>query len=165
MAPVLAKRWAWLDGLNRPLDNGRSFRGQRLLGDHKTWRGLAAGWLLATGLVLVQWRLYDTSPAVRDFYRLDLSGVNPLIWAMALTLGALGGDALKSFFKRQLGIAPGKSWVPFDQLDFVAGTLVAGGLFFDMPLRFYVIAVLLGLFLHPLINLLGWALRLQDEPF
>jgi CDP-2,3-bis-(O-geranylgeranyl)-sn-glycerol synthase len=40
-------------------------------------------------------------------------------------VGALGGDALKSYFKRRRGIAPGEPWVPADQLDFVAGGLVA----------------------------------------
>ncbi|HEX5285728.1 MAG TPA: CDP-archaeol synthase, partial [Polaromonas sp.] len=35
------------------------------------------------------------------------------------------GDSLKSFFKRRLGIAPGQRWIPFDQLDFILGGLVA----------------------------------------
>jgi CDP-diglyceride synthetase len=34
------------------------------------------------------------------------------------------GDAVKSFFKRRLGITPGKSWFPFDQLDFVLGAIL-----------------------------------------
>lgn len=165
MAPVLARRWRWLDKLNRPIDGGATWRGRRVLGDHKTWRGLAAGWLLATALVLAQFWLYDVSPELQRFYRWDISGLNPLLWSTALTLGALGGDALKSFFKRQVGIAPGRSWVPFDQLDFVIGTLVAVSLLIDMPVRFYVIAVLLGLFLHPLVNFLSWTLRLQDKPY
>ena len=42
---------------------------------------------------------------------------------LALGIGALGGDALKSLVKRARGIAPGKSWVPFDQLDFAVGAL------------------------------------------
>jgi CDP-2,3-bis-(O-geranylgeranyl)-sn-glycerol synthase len=31
------------------------------------------------------------------------------------------GDAVKSFFKRQIGVAPGASWIGFDQLDFFIG--------------------------------------------
>jgi len=165
MAPVLARRWGWLDWANLPIDAGRSWRGQRLLGDHKTWRGLLAGLLLAIACALIQWWLYDQSQGLRDFYRVDISNLNPWLWGGALALGALGGDALKSFFKRQIGIAPGKNWVPFDQLDFVAGTLLVAYLFIDMPLRFYILAVLLGLFLHPIVNLLGWLLRLKDQPF
>ena len=165
MAPVLAKHWAWLKPLNKPVDGGRTWRGHRLLGDHKTWRGFVAGWLLATVFVLIQFWLYRHTSVFSDFYRLSIEGLNPLAWSTALTLGALGGDALKSFFKRQMGIPPGKSWVPFDQIDFVAGTLLAASLLVDMPARFYVMGFLLGLFLHPLVNLLGWFLRLKDKPF
>lgn len=165
MAPVLAKKWRWLQRFDKPLDRDLTWRGRRLFGAHKTWRGLIAGWLLATIFTIFQFWLYDSSSAVRDFYRVDISHLNPLIWGGALALGALGGDTIKSFFKRQLDIQPGKNWVPFDQLDFVAGTLLVTALFLDLPLRFYVIAVLLGLLLHPLFNLLGWVLHLKDKPF
>jgi CDP-2,3-bis-(O-geranylgeranyl)-sn-glycerol synthase len=165
MAPVLAKKWHWLSSLDKPVDGGRSWRGHRLLGDHKTWRGFAAGWLLALGLALLQFWLYDTYQSVRDFYLIDISPINVVVWATALSLGALGGDAIKSFFKRQIDVAPGKNWVPFDQLDFVIGTFIAVSFFVDMPLRFYVIGLALGLFLHPLVNLLGWVLQIKDKPF
>ena len=36
----------------------------------------------------------------------------------------MAGDSIKSFFKRRAGIAPGESWMPADQLDFVVGALV-----------------------------------------
>jgi CDP-2,3-bis-(O-geranylgeranyl)-sn-glycerol synthase len=36
----------------------------------------------------------------------------------------MSGDAIKSFFKRRIGIAPGRPWVPADQLDFVIGALI-----------------------------------------
>ena len=36
-------------------------------------------------------------------------------------LGTGVGDAVKSFFKRRVGIAPGASWPVLDQLDFFAG--------------------------------------------
>ena len=40
---------------------------------------------------------------------------------------AMGGDAAKSFAKRRLGIAPGKPWFPWDQVDFVLGALILVG--------------------------------------
>ena len=165
MAPVLAKHWSVLKQLDKPIDNGRIWRGHRLLGAHKTWRGFVAGWLLATAFVLIQFWLYDHTAFFNDFYRFDIAGLNPIAWSTALTLGALGGDAIKSFFKRQIDIPPGKSWVPFDQIDYVVGTLIVASLLVDMPIRFYAIAFLLGLFLHPLVNLLGWAIRVKDNPF
>ena len=34
------------------------------------------------------------------------------------------GDVLKSFYKRQRGVAPGQSWIPADQLAFAIGALL-----------------------------------------
>lgn len=165
MAPIFAKRWGWLDWSNVPIDAGKQWRGQRILGDHKTWRGLIAGVLIAVACALIQWWLYDQSQGLQDFYRIDISQLNPWLWGSALALGALGGDALKSFFKRQIGIAPGQNWVPFDQLDAVFGTMFVAWLLIEMPFKFYVYMIFIGLFLHPLINLLGWLLRLKENPF
>jgi hypothetical protein len=36
-------------------------------------------------------------------------------------LGTGVGDAVQSFCKRRIGIAPGHSWIGFDQLDFIVG--------------------------------------------
>lgn len=165
MAPVLAKHWRWLEQLNTPVDAGQIWRGKRLLGDNKTWRGFVAGWLLALVLVLIQFWLYHASPVVREFYRVDLRQLDPISWSLVLALGALSGDSIKSFFKRRVNIQPGQNWAPFDQLDFVVGTLLASLLLIKLDLRFYVIALALGLFLHPLVNLLGWVLNIKDKPF
>lgn len=47
----------------------------------------------------------------------------PLI-GLALGFGAMAGDSFKSLLKRLSGIAPGRPWIPMDQLDFVAGSLL-----------------------------------------
>ena len=55
-APVLALDL--LPGLKRPLDGGASWRGRRILGDNKTWRGalvMVTGVVAAAGLL----SLYD----------------------------------------------------------------------------------------------------------
>jgi len=44
---------------------------------------------------------------------------------LACGCGAMIGDSLKSYLKRQLKIVPGQSWIPADQLDFVLGGLLA----------------------------------------
>jgi CDP-2,3-bis-(O-geranylgeranyl)-sn-glycerol synthase len=36
----------------------------------------------------------------------------------------MGGDSIKSLLKRLNGILPGRPWIPMDQLDFVAGSLL-----------------------------------------
>ena len=108
-----------------PIDGGRTWRGHPLLGKNKTWRGLVLG-TLAGGVT---------------GYLLQISN-QPFVWWWGLALGfaALFGDALKSLVKRQIGIAPGGRWVPFDQLDFLIAAWIVSLAF----IRFSIFTVVLG---------------------
>lgn len=113
-APIL--RLDLLRGLKRPIDGGLSWRGRRLLGDNKTWRGalvMTAGPLLAT-VALDRF----------DWYRRRLpDDANPLVLGTLLGISTVAGELPNSFLKRQLGVAPGAQRNPvltvFDQADFV----------------------------------------------
>jgi hypothetical protein len=48
MIPIFVAKWPYVRNWNAPIDCGLTFRGKRVLGSHKTWRGLAAGIILAT---------------------------------------------------------------------------------------------------------------------
>jgi len=88
---VLRERWA------EPLDGGLTcWDGRRLLGDHKTWRGVLAG-ELACALAA---RLFGYP------------------FATGLEFAALGltADAASSFVKRRLQLAPGTDVALLDQL-------------------------------------------------
>ena len=95
-APVVA---GWLTGPRTawPLDLGlRLADGERLLGAHKTWRGMVAA-TAAAMLVAI------------------LAGVPAAVGAAFGAL-AMAGDAISSFLKRRLRLRPGQ-WVPLlDQL-------------------------------------------------
>src|SRR6185369_16468061 len=54
MAPIFAAHTAALKKFDTPMDFGRTFRGRRILGDHKTWRGLVSGIVAATALLWLQ---------------------------------------------------------------------------------------------------------------
>lgn len=121
MAPVLVAGLPWLDA---PLDRGMRWRGQRLLGDHKTVRGLAAGVIFGSITSFIQYLLSDF-PGVEAVTIVGLTSAPAALgWGGLLGAGALAGDALKSFVKRQLHIAPGTSWKPWDQIDVVIGVLL-----------------------------------------
>ena len=105
MAPPFVKYWpAW----NRPI-------AERWLGSHKTVIGFAFGVLAAIATAFLQSRLAWSGgmTSYGDWLPLGLR----------FGVGAMAGDSLKSFVKRRLGIAPGRPWVPADQLDYVAGAL------------------------------------------
>ena len=106
MAPPFVKYWR---GWNRPLN-------RRLLGEHKTIVGFMLG-VLAALLVA-----YAQSCIGWNGNLVDYS--NGSVLGLALGFGAMGGDSLKSLFKRARGIPPGQSWMLADQLDFVLGAMI-----------------------------------------
>ncbi len=118
MAPVFAR--GHLEMLAVPLDGGRSWRGRRILGDHKTWRGIVVGVVAGAVVFAAQRRLYQAGLA-HGLALFDYGGADPFMPGVLLGLGAGLGDALKSFLKRRIDVAPGASWLGFDQLDFMVG--------------------------------------------
>lgn len=166
MAPVLANRVPLLNQWRAPMDMHRSYKGIRILGDNKSWRGFATGVTIASLVVLIQHllasRFYidwlSQSTAI-DYTKTGILWLGPL-----LGIGALGGDALESFFKRQLRIPSGESWFPFDQLDYILGGLVIAGPFFPVP--FWVVMGVFVIFfvLHLLSAYTGYLLGLKDRP-
>jgi CDP-2,3-bis-(O-geranylgeranyl)-sn-glycerol synthase len=80
-----------------PLDGGATFAdGTRVLGDHKTWRGLVVG-ALACAVVA---RLLQ----------------HPLLLGIAFGTLSLAADAASSFIKRRLRLRPGAEIPGMDQL-------------------------------------------------
>lgn len=166
LAPILANNIPQLKKYSQPIDFGKTYRGKRILGDHKTFRGLAAGTLMGLLIAAVQMISYDQSSFVRDISGpIDYSQPIYLLMGAALGFGALFGDSLKSFFKRQLDVQPGKSWVPFDQIDFILGAILFSLPFTVLDTNIYILAVVFMALLHPVMNLIGWLLKLKANPF
>lgn len=165
MVPVFAALIPALKGYDTPMDFGKTFRGRRLLGDHKTWRGLIAGILAATVVFGLQsWLSQHTAWAGWLANGFPYEELPVLIVGPLFAIGALGGDALKSFFKRQIGIAPGKKWFPFDQLDYIIGGAIAVSPYIRFSLRQYVLITLIGVFGVMVTTYIGWLLKLKEQP-
>ena len=158
---------AVLAGGGPPIDGGRTWRGARLLGDGKTWRGLAAGVLAG---VLVAIGLTAVAPAASDAVGVAVPAF-PLAAAVALPAGALLGDVAASFVKRRTGRERGASFPLVDQLDLVVGALALGFLAapcwaaatFTPPVLAAV--VVLTPALHLGTNAIGYALGVKNEPW
>jgi len=157
MAPVFVRHMPFLD---MPLDLGLTYRGTRMLGDNKTVRGLVTG-LVASTIVMIA--LATLSDTLAPYALIDYGTIDPLTWGPLIGFGALFGDAVKSFFKRQRGIPPGHSWPPFDQIDWIAGALVILLPVAVLPISAYLLAIFLGGLLHPLVNIAGYYLRLKPS--
>jgi CDP-2,3-bis-(O-geranylgeranyl)-sn-glycerol synthase len=105
MAPPFVKYWR---GWNRPIH-------AYWLGAHKTVVSFALGVAARVVTAFLQSRVASASGLFPydDWFQFGL----------AMSVAAMTGDAVKSFGKRRLGIAPGQSWIPADQLDFVVAGL------------------------------------------
>jgi len=159
MAPVLFK---WLPLLNYPIDFNCRINNHPILGRNKTWRGLVAGIIMAVFTVYIQ-KKFSLDHASWNI--IDYQKNNVLLLGLIFGLGALGGDMVKSFFKRLYNINPGESWAPFDQIDWILGTLILLSLIQPLSWKIWLSAILIFGIMHPLINLIGYCLKIKKNKF
>lgn len=163
-APIVASKIPWLKKLNYPADFGFSWKGKRVLGDHKTIRGFVAGIVTAILSVYITRAAYNQYQFVRDNSFLDYNEVNLLLLGFLLGAGALIGDSVKSFFKRRVDLQPGKSWLPFDQIDFIIGMSLFSAIYIRFDLFFYIVTLVLWFSMHVSSTVLGYLVKLKDSP-
>jgi CDP-2,3-bis-(O-geranylgeranyl)-sn-glycerol synthase len=164
-SPVFAGRFKWLHPLLTPIDSGKRFRGRMLFGTHKTWAGLILACLSGTVIGALQWLAYSLF-GPWDFLR-EVSIYNSstaIFFGFALGLGAIIGDLVRSFFKRQFGIQSGGTWFPFDQIDYVIGGLLFSRLFLSVTIAQYIVIFCIWFLLHPITNIIGWRLGIRERP-
>ena len=164
IVPVFAAHLPLLKHWNAPIDNRLTFRGQRLFGSSKTWRGFICGVVIAA---ITFWLQQKLTPHLGNFSAyLETVNYNHLsLWlGPLLGFGVLAGDSIESFFKRQLGIAPSKSWFPFDQLDYIIGGLICSLPVIRLPLKIYIWIVLVWFITHLIVSYFGYLLHLKKTP-
>jgi len=164
VAPIFAAALPYLKTFSYPIDGGKIWRGKRILGAHKTWRGITAG-VLVSSLVFF-WQInatgsYDWAATLAG--PVDYSTL-PWILGPLFGLGALGGDALKSFVKRRLDIKPGAKWVPFDQVDYILGSITVTLPFVVVGFKYYVWMLVVWFLAHLVASYIGWLLKLKEQP-
>lgn len=164
LAPVIAAKIPVFKKYSYPIDGFQKFLKKRIFGDHKTVRGLITGICAGIITAYLQLILYNQFQFFRSISLFDYNTINPFLFGFLSSFGALFGDALKSFFKRQLNIAAGKSWFPFDQIDYILGGILFTSFYVRLGLKTYLILFIVWFFLHPLSTFIGWLLRLKDEP-
>ncbi|MFH0853141.1 MAG: CDP-archaeol synthase [bacterium] len=158
MMPVFAAKLA--SKYSYPIDGYRSYNGQPLFGVRKTYRGIIAGIIGGAAIFLAQQWLYDSSAWIRQISLFNYPAMT--VWYGFLAgSGALTGDLIKSFFKRRVGIAPGRPWFPFDQVDYLIGGLMLTSWLFWPGLSQIAALLVLGIVLHIMTNKIGKLLRLR----
>ncbi len=154
-APLFACRLPGLKRWNTPIDFGKTYRGKPLFGANKTWRGLVFGTLIAALVGFIQYRVITYSVESTSFILLSTA---------ALGFGALAGDAIESFFKRQVGVKPGEKWFPFDQIDYIIGGLLAVVPFVSLSLSDILRVGILYFGLHLVFSYIGYLIGFKKTP-
>lgn len=109
-----------IGGGGTPIDFGKKMPdGEPILGPGKTWRGAFAGIAAAIMIAGIQ-NYIQTRVELPQYGLISMS----LELGFLLGLGAIVGDAVKSFFKRRFKIKRGAEWPLLDQLDFIVGALL-----------------------------------------
>jgi len=156
MAPVFVKKLAIF---NYPLDFNKTFLGKPILGKNKTFRGIISGTLFGILVAFLQSYAYNL-----DFFRgisfIDYKGW--LVFGALMGFGAILGDSIKSFFKRRIGIESGAPFIPFDQMDFTAGALIAVSVFGFLTLKIIFVSLFINFFLHIIVNHIAHFLKIRD---
>ena len=160
-------------GGGTPVDFGRSWRGKRILGDGKTWRGFFGGAFsgIVLGLIMIGAARLAGSPDLWG-YGTVADGIGIVV---CLAVGSLLGDMLGSFLKRRLGLERGMKAPILDQYDFVIGAFLVVTLFYPQwvwstyvegwHIAAMVLLLALVWFLHRGVNIIGYRLGLKNEPW
>lgn len=163
--PIIAAHLPGLRTLNAPMDFGKKFHGKRIFGAHKTLRGLLCGMLMGVLVIWLQMVLFHHYAWARRISSpLSYNHLSVLTLGLLLSFGALIGDAIESFLKRQYSIDSGQRWFPFDQFDYVIGGLLFATIYVRLPLQDYAWIVVIWFGMHLLFSYIGYMTKLKDQP-
>ncbi len=141
-------------GGGTPIDLGSFLSdGNRILGDGKTFKGFIGSILVGTSVSIIQ---YLFGP---NF------GVNVFLLAFLLSLGAMMGDIVASFFKRRFGVERGGEFPLLDQLDFLFGSIIIGMAIYTPSFTMVIILVILTPIIHKISNYIAYILGIKDVPW
>jgi len=140
--------------LGLPLDLKKKYKGKRIFGWEKTISWVITGLIFAHITFVLQTFLLVRSPdSIFKYIKPNMLDL-PWYYGLALGLGALTFDVVKSFFKRQRGIKPGQPWFPWDQISWIIGVVVVQSIFFYTGLGFITLSFIAGVILHLLVEML-----------
>jgi CDP-2,3-bis-(O-geranylgeranyl)-sn-glycerol synthase len=116
-------------GGGKPVDFGRSWRGKRIFGDGKSWRGLVIGVVAGTLFGLMWFYLSKSGPLNEVYFGVFDFRITDPLFGLYLSIGAMIGDLVNSFVKRQLGLKRGAPFWGGDQWNLMFGGLLVAYFF------------------------------------
>jgi len=162
MTPPLIRKAGLFNFLDKPVDFGRKFKGQPILGKNKSWRGVIFSSIIGILVAGLQLWLYRFS-FIKEISFFDYSEINILAFGFLISAGAVFGDLLFAFIKRRLKMEPGQRFIPFDQTNYVIGAALFLTPFLKINTLIWITIFILTFFLHLIFNRTGYLLRLHKN--
>ncbi|MFH1473265.1 MAG: CDP-2,3-bis-(O-geranylgeranyl)-sn-glycerol synthase [Candidatus Aenigmatarchaeota archaeon] len=148
----------------KPIDMNRKWNGNRLLGDGKTFEGLAVGILAGSLIGALEAFLYPNLNAHAMQYGVTLPLITLFIGFM-ISLGSLCGDLAGSFIKRRLKLKRGADIPLLDQWNFIIGATLFAMWFTEISIWMLLIMLLITPLFHRLANIIAHRLKIKKEPW
>lgn len=169
MPAFIANPSAVLTGGHLVIDGGRTWRGKRIFGDHKTWSGYIGG--IASGTLvglIINYAFYFSG-----IKEVTFSGNFFLAAAMIISLSffSMFGDLLGSFVKRRIGKKAGAETLLLDAYPFALSSLLLFYIiFWKEALQIFpwegIVAILaVTPLIHRGVNIVGHRLKVKDVPY
>ncbi|ODS23833.1 hypothetical protein AB835_06730 [Candidatus Endobugula sertula] len=161
-------KWNIAPWLKKPLDGGYCWRGKRIFGDHKTYRGVIAMVLLSTLFCYLLMLLVHHSTFWQTYHLLEFDRYPPWFYGMIYGLAYTLSELPNSFIKRQQNITPGNRGsvtnILIDQSDSIVGCLLAIYPFVSISFTFILLGIIFLSVIHIVTNLLLFLLNLREQP-
>ncbi|MFP4116582.1 MAG: CDP-2,3-bis-(O-geranylgeranyl)-sn-glycerol synthase [Candidatus Aenigmatarchaeota archaeon] len=146
------------------MDFGKEFRGNDLLGGGKTWEGFLFAIASGVFIGLVQILLWPQFNQITTGFGFSTPYMTATL-AFVLSLSAMLGDMVASFFKRRAGTERGTSIPLVDQLDFLVFSLPVALVLSDMTYMSAALIVFITPAVHYFFNLLAYYLGIKEVPW
>ncbi len=161
-------KYDWLRSLKKPLDFGKKYKGKRIFGDHKTFRGFFINVVFCIIGAAVQAGLQTTGSIPSWLILLDYGAYWPLL-GLLLGIGMTAGELPNSFLKRKLDISPGGKkgglygifFFLFDQVDLTIGIWICIFFLVKPSLWFVLCSFILTFLLHITVSSVGYLLGMR----
>ncbi len=160
-------RQNWFSSLTKPIDFGAVFRGKRIFGPNKTFRGIlvnGAGTALFMGL---QATVFHESFQAYEYF--DYAATNCWLLGFILGVASMLSELPNSFVKRQLDVPSGSTASGFllpifyviDQIDLLVGSWIVLAFVMDVTVERVLLSLIIVIVIHQLINFIGYALGMR----
>ena len=140
--PVFLRKIKFLE---KPID-------EKIFGQNKTWRGFMGAIIVGTLFYYLMTKIGLIDSTRNTGYILFIG--------FLFSFGAITGDLIKSYFKRKMNVSSGESWIPFDQIDYILGAVIATYFIYYYSFSEIIMMLLVGGIMSMLAHRSGYVLKM-----